>query len=119
MTEDLRAGHRFNAARAAALAGGGHDDTAGLGEPERAGLRKQARDWLRLDLASWAKKVDTGTAADRIQAQKTLAPWRDDPDLAGLRDSDTLHKLPSAERQDCQALWQEVAALLHRAQTTQ
>ena len=36
-------------------------------------MRKQARDWLRLDLAAWAKKVDTGTAADRIQAQKTFA----------------------------------------------
>ena len=73
LTEDLRAGHRFNAARAAALAGGGHgDDVAGLGEPEREELRKQARDWLRLDLAAWAKKVDTGTAADRIQARKTL-----------------------------------------------
>ena len=107
LTEDLRAGHRFNAARAAALAGGGHgDDATGLGEPERAQLRKQARDWLRLDLAAWAKKVDTGTAADRIQAQKTLAPWRDDPDLAGLRDADALQQLPSAERQDCQALWQ-------------
>ena len=36
LTEDLRAGHRFNAARAAALAGSGHgDDAAGLGEPER------------------------------------------------------------------------------------
>ena len=120
LTDDLRAGHRFNAARAAALAGGGHgDDGAGLGEPELTGLRKQSRDWLRLDLAAWAKKVDTGTAADRIQAQKTLTPWRDDPDLAGLRDADTLQKLPSAERQDCQALWQEVAALLRRAQTAQ
>ena len=120
LTADLRAGHRFNAARAAALAGSGRgDDSAGLGEPERAGLRKRARDWLRLDLAAWAKKIDTGTAADCIPAQKTLAPWRDDPDLAGLRDAQTLEKLPSAERQACQALWQEVAALLRRAQTTQ
>jgi hypothetical protein len=79
-------------------------------------LRKQTRDWLRLDLAAWAKKVDTGTAADRIQAQKTLAPWRDDPDLAGLRDADALERLPPAERQECQALWQEVAALLRLAQ---
>ena len=119
LTEDLRAGHRFNAARAAALAGGGHgDDVAGLGESEREALRKQARDWLRLDLAAWAKKVDTGTAADRIQAQKTLAPWRDDPDLAGLRDADALERLPPAERQECRALWQEVAALLRRAETT-
>jgi tetratricopeptide (TPR) repeat protein len=119
LTRDLRAGHRFNAARAAALASGGQgDDAAGLGEPEREGLRKQARDWLRLDLAAWAKKVDTGTAADRIQAQKTLAPWRDDPDLAGLRDADNLEKLPPDERQECRALWQEVAALLRRTRAT-
>ena len=119
MTEDLRAGHRFNAARAAALAGGGQgDDAAGLGEPERAGLRKQAREWLRLDLAAWAKKVDDGTEADRIQARKTLAPWRDDPDLAGLRDAGALGSLPPAERRECQALWEDVAALLRRAEAT-
>jgi tetratricopeptide (TPR) repeat protein len=118
LTEDLRAGRRFNAARAAALAGCGHGDGAGLGEPEREALRKQAREWLRLDLAAWAQKVDAGTAGDRIQALKTLAPWREDPDLAGLRDADALKRLPPAERQQCQALWQEVAALLRRAQTT-
>jgi tetratricopeptide (TPR) repeat protein len=118
LTENLRAGHRFNAARAAALAGGGRgDDMAGLGESEKKDLRKQARDWLRLDLAAWARKLDTGTTADRIQARKTLAPWRDEPDLAGLRDADSLEKLPGAERQECQALWQEFAALLRRAQT--
>jgi serine/threonine-protein kinase len=118
LTEDLRAGHRFNAVRAAALAGGGQGDVAGLGEPERQGLRKQAREWLRLDLAAWAKKVDMGTEADRIQARRTLAPWRDDPDLAGLRDPDTLKRLPPAEREECRALWQEVADLLRSAQTT-
>jgi tetratricopeptide (TPR) repeat protein len=119
LTEDLRAGHRFNAARAAALAGSGHGgDVAGLGKPELAGLRKQARDWLRLDLAAWAKKVDTGTEADRIHARKTLAPWRDDPDLAGLRDVEPLERLPPSERHECQALWQEVAALLRHAETT-
>jgi serine/threonine-protein kinase len=116
LTEDLRAGHRFNAARAAALAGGGQgDDVAGMGDPELAALRTEARDWLRLDLAAWATKVDSGTAADRIQAHKTLAPWRDDTDLASVRDADALQRLPPAERQECQALWQEVAALLSRA----
>jgi eukaryotic-like serine/threonine-protein kinase len=117
--EDLRAGHRLNVARAAALAGDGQgDDVAGFGEPEREALRKQAREWLRLDLAAWGKKVDTGTEADRIQARRTLAPWRDDPDLAGLRDPDTLKRLPPAEREECRALWQEVADTLRRAQTT-
>lgn len=119
LAEDLRAGHRFNAARAAALAGCGHgDDVTGLGEPELAKLRKQARDWLRLDLAAWAKKVDAGTEGDRIQARKTLAPWRDEPDLAGLRDADALEKLPAAERQECRALWEAVADVLRRADTT-
>jgi serine/threonine-protein kinase len=118
LTDDLRAGHRFNAARAAALAGRGQgDDIAGLTEFERARLRKQARHWLRLDLNAWAQKIDTGAAADRIQALKTLAPWGDEPDLAGLRDAAPLERLPEAERQECQTLWQAVAALLRRAQT--
>jgi hypothetical protein len=118
LTEDLRAGHRFNAACAAANASCGHgDDGTGLGKPQQERLRKQARNWLRLDLADWTKKVETGTEAERIQAQRTLAPWRDDPDLAGLRDADTLQKLTSDERQDYHSLWQEVAALLRRAQT--
>jgi hypothetical protein len=116
LTEDLRAGHRFNAACAAALADGGHgDDVAGLGEPERGALRKQARDWLRQDLAAWAKKVETGTAADRIQAQKMLAPWRDDTDLAELRDPAAMDRLPPSERQECRALWRDLDALLERA----
>jgi eukaryotic-like serine/threonine-protein kinase len=119
MTEDLCAGHRFNAACAAALAGGGHgDDGAGLGEPERALLRKQARDWLRLDLAAWAAKLDPGQLGDRIQVRKALSPWRDEPDLVGLRDEDALKRLSPAERQECYALWQEVADVLHRAQAT-
>jgi serine/threonine-protein kinase len=119
LTEDLRAGHQFNAARAAALAGGGQgNDVGGLREPERQGMRKQARDWLRLDLAAWARKVDAGKEADHIRVQKALAPWRDDPDLAGLRDADALERLTSAEGQECRALWQEVADLLRRARTT-
>jgi serine/threonine-protein kinase len=120
LTDDLRAGHRLNAARAAALAGCGQgDDVAGLAKVELERLRKQARDWLRLELADWATKVGTGTAADRVLVQKMLSRWRDDPDLAGLRDPAALEQLPPAERQDYQALWQEVAALLRRAQSTE
>jgi tetratricopeptide (TPR) repeat protein/predicted Ser/Thr protein kinase len=115
LTEDLRAGHRLNAARAAALAGCRRgDDVAGLGEPELTALRKQARTWLQLDRDAWDKKVDAGTATDRIEAQKALASWRDDPDLAGLRDPEW-EKLPPAERQECRALWETVGLLLERA----
>ena len=116
LTADLRAGHRFNAARAASLAGTGQgDDAAKLPESERERLRAQAREWLQLDLADWAKKVDTGTAADRIQAEKALSQWREEPDLAGLREPDALDRLSADERKECNALWSEVAALLNRA----
>jgi tetratricopeptide (TPR) repeat protein len=113
LTEDVRAGHPFNAARAAALAGTGHgDDAAGLGEPHRERLRSQARDRLRLFLLGWANKVDTGTEADRIQARKALAQWRDNPDLAVLRAAPELGKLPPDELQQCDKLWCDIDALI-------
>lgn len=119
LTDDLRAGYRFNAARAAALAGSGRgDDVAGLTQPDRMALRRHAREWLRLDLAAWATKVNTGTEADRIQARKTLAPWLDDPDVAGLRDAAALESLPSAERDECRILWRELADVLSVVQKT-
>jgi serine/threonine-protein kinase len=119
LAEDLRAGHRFNAARAAAVAGhGGGADGAALSEPERARWRRQARAWLRLDLAAWTKRLEAAKPTDRDEVRKALARWGEIPDLAGLRDADGLERLPPAEREECRALWQEVAALLRRAETT-
>ncbi len=116
LTADLRAGHRFNAACAAALAGTGQgDDAAKLPESEQERIARRAREWLQLDLADWAKKVDTGTAADRIQAEKAMSQWREEPDLAELREPDALDRLSADERKECNALWSEVAALLNRA----
>jgi serine/threonine-protein kinase len=114
--EDLRAGHRFNAARAAALAGcGRRDDAARLREPEREELRKQARVYLHRDLSAWSKKVESGKLEVSIPARITLSKWRDDPDLAGIRDAAALERLPSAERQECRELWRELDALLARS----
>jgi hypothetical protein len=118
LTADLRAGHRFNAACAAALAGIGRgDDADKLTEPERERLRARAREWLQLDLADWVKKVDKGTAADRIQAEKALSQWQEDSDLAGLREPDARDRFSTDERKECNALWTEVAALLNRVRT--
>jgi serine/threonine-protein kinase len=117
LAEGLTRECRYRAARCAALAGCGLGaDGAGLNEAERTRWRKQAREWLEADLAAWAKKLDRGTVAERIQAQKTLSRWRDDPDLAGLRDPDALAKLSPAERRECRALWRDLDALLERAQ---
>ncbi len=114
--DDLKAGHRYNAACVAALAAAGQgEDAAKLVDNERARLRKQSLDWVRADLALWTKQLDSNQPADRATVQWTMNHWRDDPDLAGLRDEAPLAKLPEAERKAWQALWGEVRALLDRA----
>jgi hypothetical protein len=49
---------------------------------------------------------------------QTLQHRKADPDLAGLRDSPVLAKLPSDEQKACRALWAEVDALLAKSQGT-
>ena len=116
LAEDVKAETRYRAACSAAVAGsGGGADGAGLSEPERARWRQQAREWLRLDLAAWKKWLEAATPADRAEAQKPLARWRENPDLAGLREPEALDKLPPAERQECRALWSDLDAQLKRA----
>jgi serine/threonine-protein kinase len=115
LAEELRTNHRYDAACSAALAGCGRgEDGAELSDAERARWRAQARVWLRADLDAWAKLLETSLAVDRAKVQKTLEWWRQDPDLAGLRDPDALAKLPPAERKECRRLWSDLDALLQR-----
>ena len=114
--EELATECRYPAARCAALAGCGlGEDGAKLDEAERARWRRQARDWLRADLAVWAKTLDSGSRAARALVRKMLTHWQVDPDLAGLRESSAMDKLPTDERKECLALWQAVGNLLRRA----
>ncbi len=118
LAEDLPAGLRYRAARAAAVVGGGGGaDGARLSAEERARWRKQARAWLRADLDAWVRNLESRPAADRAQFHGTLAWWRRDPDLAGLRDSYELEKLPRDERQECLALWTDLAVRIERILT--
>jgi hypothetical protein len=115
LADDLKAGHRCNAACAAARAGCGEgEDAAGLKEVERARLRRQAHAWLRADLAAWARRLEGGQAQDRPAVVAKLRHWQGDADLAGLRDPAALAKLPAEEREACQKLWAEVEALLKK-----
>jgi len=115
LADDLKGGHRYNAACAAALAGCGRgEDGAKLSEMDRASWRKLAREWLRADLVAWAKKLTDGTAADRALMQTTLMHWRTDSDLAGLREPEELAKLPDEERAASCQLWQAAATLLQQ-----
>jgi tetratricopeptide (TPR) repeat protein len=113
---DLKTGHRYNAAWAAALAGIGQGQDAGqLAAPERACLRQQARTWLHADLHLWRNLLATGQAAERAAVQRTLRHWQRDPDLAGIRDAAWIANLPTEELRACRQLWADVTALLQRA----
>ncbi len=117
LAEDLRTGHRNNAACAAALAGSGAGkDDPPPDEAGRAKLREQALGWLRADLAAWARVLDGGNEPARKQAvSRTLAHWKEDSDLAGIRDEAALAKLPEGEREAFRSLWRDVEALRKKA----
>jgi hypothetical protein len=116
LADDLRAGHRYNAACCAALAGCGRGQDQPTPDAQgRARLRRQALDRLRPDLAAWSKLLDSGKPEDRATTIRTLTDWGKDPDLTGVRDQGELEKLPEDERQAWRQLWADVAALLQRA----
>jgi eukaryotic-like serine/threonine-protein kinase len=112
LSAELRAGHLYDAARAAALAGAGQSlDAAKLNDNERARWRRQALDWLRAALAVWTKRAEAGTPAVCAAIYKGMQHWQMDPDLAGIREETALAKLPEAERDRCRKLWADVEAL--------
>ncbi len=107
---------RSTAARYAALTAAGRDQEAALlDEPQRAHLRTLALGWLRDDLTAWQKRLEIGNPADRIVIARTMRLWQTHPDLASVRDADTLARLPEGERTNWQQFWQDVAGLLKRA----
>ena len=110
LANDIDAGCRFQAARYAALVGGGRgDDARGLPESERLRWREQARRWLRADLDLLREFL----AADRSRrgaVANLLDRMQREPDLAGVRDPAELEKLAPGERQDWRAFWSDVAA---------
>jgi serine/threonine-protein kinase len=115
LANDLVAGHRYNAARVATLAGCGRGaDATGLADDEKVRLRDQARQWLRADLTARASALSTGSKATRGAVRMALTRWRNEPDLACLREAGELNKLSADERKDCLALWNEVADVLKR-----
>jgi serine/threonine-protein kinase len=116
LAQDPRAGHRYDAACAAALAAGGRGkDAAALDDQERARLRARALDWLRADLAGWVGVAAKGSPKDRPAVRGALRRWLEDADLAALRDPEGLAGLPAAERQAWRRLWAEVGEALKKA----
>jgi Tfp pilus assembly protein PilF len=117
LADDMQQQHRYNAACAAALAGCGQgNDAANLDAQERARLRQRAVAWLRADLAYRGKHAQSAKPGDRELVRKAMLHWQQDPDLAGLRDRESLKKLPAEEREACAKLWADAVELLNKVQ---
>jgi serine/threonine-protein kinase len=117
LVDDPKAGHRYNAACAAALAGCGEGkDAEHLDDKKRADLRRQALDWLRADLTTWSRILARDGAKARPVVVEKLQHWLVDPDFARVRGETALAALPEKERPAWQQLWADVANLLAQAQ---
>jgi tRNA A-37 threonylcarbamoyl transferase component Bud32 len=81
-------------------------------EAARARLRQQASELLRAEVATQARRLSGGDAAEVAAARQVLAALRDLPVLAGVRDPEAQAHLPEPERERWQAFWQEVEGLL-------
>ncbi|MFO0889983.1 MAG: tetratricopeptide repeat protein [Isosphaeraceae bacterium] len=115
LTADRHAQHPYNAACAAVLAAGGQGiEGPSLDESAKARLRRQALGFLKQELAAWDESLRSGPPQAQPFVVQTLKRWREDADLADVRDAAALAKLPQSERKDFQALWNEVEALLRR-----
>lgn len=106
-------GYQFNAACTATLAAAG----AGISEPapgagEFQNLRAQALSWLERHLSTLTKIFDQGRAP--YYWLKQMREWRDDPDLARVRELDHLARLGEEERRGWERLWRDVDALVDR-----
>jgi tetratricopeptide (TPR) repeat protein len=108
--------HRYMAARAAAAAGTGKGkEVEKLDETAKAKLRQQALDWLKAELAG-RPQFHGGGVKSAVALTKTMPLWLREPDLAGVRDTQALAKLPKAEQEAWQVFWSDVAKLLKQAQ---
>jgi hypothetical protein len=115
--------YRYAAACVAALAGCGQgEDAVQLDEQERARRRQQALNWSREELKICRQELDKSPERDgpavAQRMQLWLQHWLRDTGFAGVRGPESLARLPAAERQEWQKLWEEVEALRQRAAET-
>jgi serine/threonine-protein kinase len=112
--EDLKSGHRYSAACAAAQAGcGSGEDAVELSQNDRTRLRHQALEWLRADLTLCARLIlDEGSPRLGVGM---LRAWQNNPAFAGVRERGALDRLPADERGAWGKFWAEVDDLLKKA----
>ena len=80
LADDLKSGHRYNAACAAAMAGSGKGkDNPSPDDAARADLRNKALAWLRADLAARTKPLGSAPPEARAAIARALPTLADRP----------------------------------------
>jgi eukaryotic-like serine/threonine-protein kinase len=107
---DLRLGYRYHAAGCAARAasGKGLDSQTTV---ERNHWREKALEWLQADLSIRREQIQNGTSEQASDAQIKLRYWMNDPQLADVRDEQSLQQMTAAERSSWRELWQTIGEL--------
>ena len=101
-----------------ALAGGGQGkDVPPLDDAAKAKLRRQALDWLQAELAASTRHLESGPPQDLPAIAQSLQFWKKDSDLAGIRETGSLARLPADEQKVWQELWANVDSLLKHLPT--
>jgi tetratricopeptide (TPR) repeat protein len=114
--DDRRALHRYNAARAAALAGAGQaKDEPPPDDAAKARLRQQALEWLKAELTAWSKTLDSGEPPHAPEIARILGHWEQDAALAALREADALTTIPEDEQTAWRSFWADLESLRKRA----
>jgi tetratricopeptide (TPR) repeat protein len=113
MADDPRRMNRYQAARAAALAGCGRGEGAAeLDEEAREPLRLGAAEWLRAELAFVSSRIAEGDEASYHDLMEALGVWKNCQDLAAVREAPALEQWSKLEQDDWRELWAEVEELL-------
>jgi tetratricopeptide (TPR) repeat protein len=111
LANDLKNGHRYNAARIAARTAAGQDEEMTVfGVEEWSYLAGLSLNWLRADLTQWSSQAKDPKQGQEVREKLTY--WKNDPELASVRDPARLAAMPPADRKAWEALWRDVDAVL-------
>jgi tetratricopeptide (TPR) repeat protein len=111
LSDDFRIRHSYKAACIALRAAAGQDEEmTAFGVEEWGYLTGLALKWLRANLVHWTSQAKDPKR--RQEARDQLTHWKNEPDLAPVRDPSWLAAMPPADRKAWEALWRDVDALL-------
>ncbi|MBI1324761.1 protein kinase [bacterium] len=101
---------------ALAAAGQGKNETP-VNDATKSKLRRKALDWLQAELAASSRQLEAGPAQDLPAIAVSLQFWKKDSDLAVIRETDSLARLPADEQKLWHKFWAQVDSLLNRLPT--